>query len=594
MAATALWFGRPERPLFGRLLVPDSGSARSAVVLYPPLGLERSCAARTYQVLAERLKAKGFAVLCVDYEGTGDSSGSGDDPGRVGAWSASIRAGIDLVRSCGARSIAAVGMRLGATLVASLAHEYEFDALILWDPCVSGRSYLREQQTLRSVHLGDKALRSIPPSNDRRAEVSEIDAIEPGAVEVLGELHAAKTVEELIQLSLETAKGDLARRVLVLTRPERPPHRSVVERLSMAHVEWGAAIGQENLVGVQPGMAQIPEATVGMITEWLSHTLTNKESAFSSAECERAVVERINDDELVEEIVRLGPNSLFGIVTRPRLPKSTVTAIILNAGITDHVGPGRLWVHLARRWAQAGLPVLRVDLSGLGDSPVRLGQEKDVMYPPEVFEDLKDIAAAISPDDPAAIVLVGLCSGAYHSIEGGIAMSARGVCVLNPVIPRNTLNQPNRTLSPRPPDPRRRATAARKPWVRRLPAHDRLAALAERLPGAAWWLFDRIGVELPPARALERLVEHGVDTFVVCGETEARKIRRGEESVLRRLRRTGRFRMEVVPGIDHELFQRAARDQVEPMLTRYLVEHFVPTSLTDDTVHNDSSKVELP
>ena len=585
MPTTALWFGPPERPLFGRIYVPDSSTARTAVVLCPPLGLERTCAARTYRVLAEGLKAEGFAVLCVDYEGTGDSSGSSDDPGRLNAWSASVLAGIDLMRSSGAQSISAVGMRLGATLVASLAHQSDLDALVLWDPCASGRSYLREQQTLRSVHLGDRPLRFAPPST---ADVSGIQASEPGAVEVLGELHAAETVKELTLLSLEDAKGDLARRVLVLARPERPPHRSVVDRLSMPHVEWGAATGQEDLVGVQPGMAKVPEATVGVITQWLTRTLKKEESAFSTPECKRAVIERSSDDELVEEILHLGPHGLFGILTLPRLPRSTVTTVILNAGTTDHVGPGRLWTHLARRWAHAGLPVLRVDLSGLGDSPVRPGQETEVMYPPEVFDDIQDIAAAISPDDPSAIVLVGLCSGAYHAIEGGISKGARGVCLLNPVIPRNPLNQPNRILSPRAPDPRRRATAARKPWVRKLPAHDRLAELAERLPGAAWWLFDRIGVELPPARALERLVEHGVDTFVVCGEVEARRILRGEGAVLRRLRRTGRFRLEIVPGIDHELFQRAARNLVEPMLTGYLVEHFASTALPGDAVHNVS------
>jgi alpha-beta hydrolase superfamily lysophospholipase len=584
VSSTTLWFGPSERPLFGRLHVPDSGSARAAVLLCPPLGLESRCAARTYRILGERLEAKGFAVLGIDYQGTGDSSGSSDDPGQVSAWGASVHAGVDLMRSNGARSIAAVGMRLGATLLASVAGECGLDALVLWDPCDSGRSYLREQQALRSVHLGDKALHSTPSSQGDGAETSRVDAGEPGSIEVLSELYAAKTVEELSQLSIRSAEGDLAPRVLVLIRPERSPSRSMVDRLSLAHVEWGEAAGQQELVGVKPSIAQVPEVAVATITQWLSRTLPVDESAFSVPECERAVVERSDDDEIVEEIVRLGPLGLFGILTRARRQRSAVTAILLNSGTNDHVGPGRLWVHLARRWARAGLPALRVDLSGLGDSPVRPGQEQDVMYPPEVFDDLEEISKAISPVDPSAIVLVGLCSGGYHSIEGGVAMGVRGVCLVNPVMPRNPLNQPGRALAPRPAEPRRQATATRKAWVRKLPAHDRLAGLAERLPGAAWWLFDRVGVESPPARALELLVEHGVDTFVVCGEREARMIRRGETAVLRRLRRTGRFRLEVLPTIDHELFQRAARDLVEPMLTSHLVEHFAPTKLARDAV----------
>lgn len=567
----ATWFGSADHPLFGRAYIPYHASARAGVVLCPPVGLEGTSASRTYKVLGERLAREGFAVLRVDYEGTGDSSGSGLDGERVSAWVNSIREGVDLVRSSGARTVAGIGMRLGATLLASVAGLCDLDSLVLWDPCESGRSYLREQQTLWSLHLGDSALASTTSPRNRSALFGPPSLDEPGTVEVLGELYSAATVQELSNLSIESARGNLAREVLVLNRPNSPPRRSLLERMADESVEWGEARGQEDLVDVQPGKAQVPMATIEEIASWLSETLGGAEQ--SSFRLPARTVAAL-DNGITEEIVRLGPLGLFGVLTHASDPRSEVTAVILNSGNVDHVGPGRLWVHMARHWGRLGISTLRVDLSGLGDSPVRPGQEEDVVYPPEFFDDLQDISRAVSPEDPSAIVLVGLCSGGYHSVEGGITMGARGVCLVNPILPRNPLNQPNRTLAPRPPDPRRMATAARKAWVRKLPAHDRLASFGDKLPSAAWWLFDRVGVELPPARALGRLVERGVDTFVVCGDHEARVITRGETGVLRRLRRTGRFRLEVLPGIDHELFQRSAREVVEPMLTGHLIERF--------------------
>ncbi|HTT86287.1 MAG TPA: hypothetical protein VMF60_02870, partial [Acidimicrobiales bacterium] len=69
----------------------------------------------------------------------------------------------------------------------------------------------------------------------------------------------------------------------------------------------------------------------------------------------------------------------------------------------------------------------------------------------------------------------------------------------------------------------------------------------------------------------------GVDTYVVCGEKEARVMRRGQAAAFRRLTRTGRFHLEVMPGIDHELFARASRDRVGPVVTER-IRSSVPTA----------------
>ncbi len=60
--------------LFG-LYHATSGSARSAVLMCPPLGQDMIRSHRVYRQLADALAQQGIAVLRFDYYGSGDSAG---------------------------------------------------------------------------------------------------------------------------------------------------------------------------------------------------------------------------------------------------------------------------------------------------------------------------------------------------------------------------------------------------------------------------------------------------------------------------------------------------------------------------------------
>ena len=451
------------------------------------------------------------------------------------------------------------------------------DGIVLWDPCASGRSYLREQQALGLFSVG-------------------ATTGEDGSVEVPGIVFGAETVEELGSLSIAGTEGPIAPRVLVLVRPERAANKAMRTRLEMDHVEWGEANGQADFVDVEPFEVRQPLATMDAVVSWVSEVIgaERETSTFSvparhtdaadvaDGDARSAIVE--HDDEggaVVERIATLGEAGLFGIVTEPARSvgqKVPQTVILLNAGLIDHVGPSRLWVDFARRWAGGGVRTLRFDLSGLGDSPTRPGQVEDEMYPPEAFDDLAEVVAVMAPDGPGSVILAGLCSGGYHSIEGGIALGVGGVCVINPILTArpSEIHAQDGARTPEI-DSRRQATTARKRWVRALPAHDLLGSIVDRLPDAVWWIINRVAVGSPPGRIIEKLVDSGVETYVVCGDGEARVMRRGQAAAFRRLARSGRFHLEVMPGIDHELFARASRDRVGPVVTERILRSVTTT-----------------
>lgn len=124
-----------------------------------------------------------------------------------------------------------------------------------------------------------------------------------------------------------------------------------------------------------------------------------------------------------EAVFKFGPNkSLIGILSQPApddLIEGSPVAVLLNAGITHRIGPFRLHVHLARELALQGFRVLRLDLSGLGDSFVRAGKlSADERAKCDVEDAFDALTAKLGVD---RFVLIGLCSGAYNSHRVSVA-----------------------------------------------------------------------------------------------------------------------------------------------------------------------------
>jgi pimeloyl-ACP methyl ester carboxylesterase len=138
---------------------------------------------------------------------------------------------------------------------------------------------------------------------------------------------------------------------------------------------------------------------------------------------------------MTEEVVNLGSESeLFGILTTGELAPNSPVVLMFNAGFLHHVGPFRLWVDLSRELAQRGIPSLRFDLGGLGDSRLLEAAPDD---PAE--RALRDLANAMDGVERRLgkrdFIVIGLCSGADLAhpamkrdprIRGGVLIDGYG------------------------------------------------------------------------------------------------------------------------------------------------------------------------
>ena len=103
---------------------------------------------------------------------------------------------------------------------------------------------------------------------------------------------------------------------------------------------------------------------------------------------------------------------LKGILTPTSDPRLAIrpAALLLNMGLIPRVGPNRLYVRLARQLAADGIPTLRFDFSGVGDSPSR----RDTLH----FAESAPLETSKAMDwlsqhlGAKRFLLMGICSGA--------------------------------------------------------------------------------------------------------------------------------------------------------------------------------------
>ncbi len=501
--------------------------------------------------LAQSLATRGYVTLRFDFDGTGDSSGGFNDAGRDEHWIGSVVEATSYLRSLGLKSVSAVGMRFGATLIGVAADRRDLDlsAVVLWDPCESGQSFLRELNALEALRRDDFRIVAGAP-----IETSEF-------------VFSTRAVEEIRSVALsKTTSTFFGERTLIMSRGDRATSKRLRNHLTGANVDWQMTDEQASLIDVDPMWAVLPEHTVERIVTWFcSHSSTMTPFAVTHAAQSAVVVTEPGRFAVTERIVEIGPERLFGIITEPVGDIQGPLVVMFNVANEEHTGPSRLWVELSRRWAGYGLRSVRFDLRGLGDSPWMAHQLDTDFYFERWLDDILVVARALNPDDASNSVFVGLCSGAYWAIEAALKLKARGVCAINPPVYMDYLHSVRGLETSRIPlfhkVGSRLKHFARHPWITAAAWH----ATRVFLPSA-------ISVDL-----IEQLDEDKIDLLLfygIEGVWPYKSVPFFRSMDFRRLVRSSQRHIEFVPGLDHGMHFADGRTRAVDILDRHVLEHF--------------------
>jgi pimeloyl-ACP methyl ester carboxylesterase len=558
-------------------LHPAAGSR--GVILCAPHGYEELCVHRQLAGLAERLAAGGLPTLRFDYRGTGDSLGDDEEPGRLRAWIDSVRAAVRFMRTqVGVDEIALVGLRLGGALATLAARELgDIGRLALLAPVESGRVYAREMKALAAFSMA-------------AGDASSPDPRTAGDIEAAGFVLTAETVEALKRVDLKQLDRAPAPHILLLDTAANGASRLAGHfRKLGADVEVAPFHNYDEFVCEVHAGQRTPEAAFAALIDWL-----RRDAVLAPQPREPRVVARLEGPYGSETPLHFGRDArLIGIQCAPHpatADRAAPAVIFINTGHHHRIGPNRMAVTLARRFATLGITSMRIDVSGLGDSPAWTGRHENEIYDKQACADVRAAIDCLEAQGYREVVLFGLCSGAFVAFYTALEdtrVASQVMVNLQKFIWRKgdsfavttrTSNMLARDLGAdvlgglRKTDRLwRLLKGGRREWrtvwalLRR--ATELTASAARR---AAHTLF---GVEGEVARAFRHLDALGTDTLLIYSENDPGLV----ELAVHNLRRsaagldgTKRVRVEMIAGADHTLSLRPWRARLAAILEAHL------------------------
>ena len=581
--AQPLYFGSEQRSLFGWLHAPSESRAApdSGIVLCNPFGYEALCVHRTFRRFAEQAAEAGLAALRFDYDGTGDSAGDDYEAGRLEAWIASVNQAVEALKArTKVRRVFLAGMRLGATLAAIAAVERnDIAGLIAIAPVVKGRGFVRELRAL--------ALARPQPTPPEWARVNT------DLQESAGFGLTTQTQKSLQEIDLATMSRAPAQ-VLLLERDDMPRNDAWGAHLHSlgVHVQRKTFAGYAAMIS-SPHEHVVPEAMLQDAIAWLNEQVANDRHSPAAVDTAPMRQSSFPADNVRESIARPDAESrLFAILTEPSVhngaalaPRSVV--LMLNAGAISRIGPGRLYVALARTLAQQGHAVLRLDISGIGDSRPHRGEPDNSVYTDRAQSDIDDAMKYLRRrfgDTP--VHAVGICSGAYHLFKAAVAgLPFQTAIVINPLTffwkEGMSLAEPEFQTASEMTRYRSRALKL-SAWLKLLrggvSVRDFVRVFRSRVLVAARHrardVARRLGISVDDdlARELHQAVQRTQCLLFIFSEHDPgiTLLREQGGSAVDCLQRRNRIQLEVIAAADHTFTAHWARDRLIDLLLAHL------------------------
>jgi len=415
-------FGAEGSQMFGWIHTRVESVAGAGVLICSPIGIEYIQSHRSVRHLADQLAEAGFPTMRFDYPGCGDSAQTEFDDDRVATWVKSIEIAATTLRErTGCSKVALVGIRFGASLASLAASRVGAEWLVLWNPVINGRHYVREMRALAMAA--------------RHRAVQESDLLE-----VAGFAYTPQTVLDIAAIDLLSLEFPTLSEALILERDDLASDSanftSNLDRQGVRH-EVVRVPGYANMM-TEAQYSEVPWKALDVIVAWFK-------CATGHGFRQRGVVPNglvvpLRLRGIYEEPLRLGlSEQLFGVICRPDIQVGLEQPIIvfLNPGSVHHVGSGQLYVKLARAIALDGFTSFRFDLAALGDSAAGKQVYENHPYPPSAVNDLLVVLDGLKRGlHRSKFILVGLCSGAYHAFRAAIEQDNREiveVILINPL-----------------------------------------------------------------------------------------------------------------------------------------------------------------
>jgi len=407
---------------------PAARERRStAVLIVPPFGWDDQTSYRPRRDWSLTLAAEGFANLRIDLPGTGDSSGGVRDDGLVEAWTAAVAAGVEWLRNAGADRVAVVALGVGGLVtLQAMADGAAVDDLVLWGMPANGRTFIREFKAFGRLEQSQTGEASNHGANGELRAGGHV--LTPSMIDALSRLDGAQLLPEC---SCE--------RALVLGRDGSGPDDSLLDAIRASGIEvrtdpgrgWGAALARPQSTS--------PVALFDTVNVWLGEAAKPASGAIAPAFDKSALIHergsRIRETAIAFDAAG---QQLYAVIAEPvEAQRVPFTLVLYNAGAIRRIGPNRMWTEAARRWASAGVPVIRVDIEGIGDAGgdgSAYRESDDPFYAEKLIQQARSVLdLAVERGLPDRFALGGLCSGGFWAFQAALSdVRVQSVIMLNP------------------------------------------------------------------------------------------------------------------------------------------------------------------
>jgi alpha-beta hydrolase superfamily lysophospholipase len=379
-----------------------AGGKRGALIC-GPLSDEALNSYRPLVFLAEQLASADIPALRLAYYGTGDSAGDDGEADRFNQWLHSISAGVAWLRThCGVGSVTLIGHRIGASLAARAAGDIDaVDSLVLLSP-IGGRQ-LTHELTL-AARISQRVWQTTHKLDDGTWFESHGLRIDH------------PTRDALNALDIRKLKTRPAPQALLIEPWKRPAALELAGCLDTMGTRTTFEVCKD-LAHMQcdSHVAQIPRTTFDRVVQWVQSLQTAPGTPpIETLDAETSVA----IGQARETPMRFGPDeSLFGILSRPSRPLPSGPAVLLvNTSANPRWGNARIAVDLARSLAADGVISLRMDAPGMGDSAPQTG-DLGRPYAEATTTGTLHAIAELQRRTQRPVVILGVCSGAYHALQ---------------------------------------------------------------------------------------------------------------------------------------------------------------------------------